>query len=338
MSNNISMFRQLCVFGILSFFLSSTFGEEEALVNTDSFIVEDDLKEAKTLPDNVSTEEKIEFPNNLKNTSSIAEKEQEESLLILVDLEGALFNKKNPSKKITLIQNESLAEEIKSYRENGAKILYLAEHTVDATFWFNTIKANSLPFEKSFSLSNEIFQVFENSIPSCRSGIILCQGKPHGEILGVVLNQLWVRTQFCPKKILFYTTQKQRGKIVETIAERIGACSEIKLIKSPISNFELKSTKIQLQAIADKRNSKIAAPALQVNSIKTQGQPINAGKKAVIIQQKPPVIQKKVKVESLLTEPKPKIAEASQNVNPTKIEDKKIHTNPLPEKNSLESI
>jgi hypothetical protein len=160
--------------------------------------------------------------------------DQKQSLLVLIDLQGALFHPKTAGAKIASIQNPQVAEAVKLYKQQGAKILYLAEHSSEVMFWQNSIKAIHLPFEESFSLSNEIFNGFEGSIPSCRSGIVLCQNQPLGEILGLVINQLWVRTQFSPQKILFYTVSKERGDIVSTIGLRIGALVEVNLVHGTI--------------------------------------------------------------------------------------------------------
>jgi hypothetical protein len=150
-------------------------------------------------------------------------------------LQGALFSQKTTNTKIASLQNTQLAEAIKLHQHQGAKILYLTEHRSEIMFWQNSIAANKLPIEKSFNLSNETFHGFENSMPSCRSGVVLCQGQPLGEILGLVINQLSVCTQFSPKKIVFYTADKQRGEIVSVIGSRIGALVEINLVEKAIT-------------------------------------------------------------------------------------------------------
>ncbi len=156
---------------------------------------------------------------------------QEQNVLILVDLQGALFYPKTTGAKVASIQNQQVAVAIKNYQQqHGAKILYLAEHSSEAMFWQSSVTASHLPFERSFSLDSQAFGGFEGSIPSCRNGIVLCQGQPLGEILGLVLNQLSVWTQFSPKKILFYTVSKQRGEIVSVIGSRIGALVEVNLV------------------------------------------------------------------------------------------------------------
>lgn len=160
---------------------------------------------------------------------------QEQNLLIIVDLQGALFYPKASSTKVASIQNPQVAEAIINYQQkHGAKILYLAEHSSEAMFWQNSIKASHLPLEERFSLDSQTFGGFEGSIPSCRGGIVLCQGQPLGEILGLVLNGLSVWTQFYPQKILFYTVNKDRGEIVSAIGSRIGALVEVNLVKGTV--------------------------------------------------------------------------------------------------------
>ena len=139
---------------------------------------------------------------------------QEQNLLILVDLQGALFYPKATGAKFATIQNQKVADSITALKKQGARVLYLAEHSSETMFWQNSITKSALPFEENFSLSNEIFRGFEGSMPSCRFGIVLCQSQPLGEILGLVINQLWVWTQFAPKKIIFFTNSKERGEIV----------------------------------------------------------------------------------------------------------------------------
>ena len=167
-----------------------------------------------------------------ENESALTE---EQNVLVLVDLQGALFYPKTTGAKVASIQNQQVAIAIKNYQQqHGAKILYLAEHSSEAMFWQNSIKASNLPFENSFSLSNEIFHGFENSIPTCRAGVVLCQGQPLGEILGIVINELWIRTQFSPQKIIFYTANKERGEVASVIGLRIGALVEVNLVEGII--------------------------------------------------------------------------------------------------------
>ena len=163
-------------------------------------------------------------------------------LLIICDLQGALFFPKSASQKVATIQNIEVAQLLKKHTEQGAKLLYVAEHQAEIMFWQNSIKANKLPLEANFNLSNEVFHGFESSLPSCRLGVVLCQGQPLGETLGIVINQLWIWTQFNPKKILFYTSNKQRGEIATEIGNRIGATVDVKLVKgivgtSPITTI-----------------------------------------------------------------------------------------------------
>jgi hypothetical protein len=160
---------------------------------------------------------------------------QEQSLLILVDLQGALFHPKTANANFTSVKNAQVAEAIRSYKKQNAKILYLAEHSSEAMFWQNSIRKSNLPFEESFSLSNEIFHGFDGSMPTCRSGIVLCQSQPLGEILGLVINQLWVWTQFAPKKIIFYTVSRERGEIVSSIGLRIGALVNVNLVHGVVA-------------------------------------------------------------------------------------------------------
>ncbi len=191
--------------------------------------------------------------------------EQEQNILVLVDLQGALFYPKAAGTKVASIQNQQVAEAIKNYKKQNTKILYLAEHPSEAMFWQNSIKGSHLPFEDSFSLSNEIFHGFEGSIPSCRNGVVLCQGQPLGEILGLVINQLWVWTQFSPQKILFYTTSKERGETVSAIGLRIGAFVEVNLVKGiigapPVPEVKEPATKKSASKISPKAPDTIESP------------------------------------------------------------------------------
>ncbi len=198
---------------------------------------------------------------------------QEQNVLIIVDLQGALFYPKTSSAKIASIQNPQVADAIKNYQQHhGAKILYLAEHSSEAMFWQNSIKASHLPLEERFSLDSQTFGGFEGSIPSCRNGIVLCQGQPLGEILGLVLNQLSVWTQFSPQKILFYTVNKTRGEIVSAIGSRIGALVEVSLVEGTVGTPPPPEVKDPLQ-------TKIAPP------IKITPQP---KKQKVITESTPP--------------------------------------------------
>jgi hypothetical protein len=176
---------------------------------------------------------------------------QEQNMLILVDLQGALFYPKTVSTKVASIQNQQVANAIKKYQQQKAKILYLAEYSSEAMFWQNSIKASHLPLEERFSLDSQAFGGFEGSIPSCRNGIVLCQGQPLGEILGLVINQLWVWTQFSPQKILFYTVSKQRGEIVSAIGLRIGALVEINLVEGIVGNPPVPEVKESLKRKVD---------------------------------------------------------------------------------------
>jgi hypothetical protein len=167
-------------------------------------------------------------------------------LLIICDLQGALFFPKTANQKVAAIQNPEIAQLLKKYHQQDIKLLYVAEHLAEPMFWQNSIKSGNLPVETNFNLSNEIFQGFENNLPSCRLGIVLCQGQPFGEILGIVINQLWVWTQFLPEKIIFYTTSKQRSEIVTVIGNRIGATVEVKLVPGIVGTPPiLISTKLQ---------------------------------------------------------------------------------------------
>lgn len=185
---------------------------------------------------------------------------QEQNILLLVDLQGALFHPKTSGTKVASIQNQQIANAIKAHHQQHAKILYLAEYSSEAMFWHNSIKANHLPLEERFSLDSQAFGGFEGSIPSCRNGIVLCQGQPLGEILGLVINQLWVWTQFSPQKILFYTTSKQRGEIVSAIGLRIGALVEVNLVAGIVGTPPLPEIK---ESPKTKANALLTSPTQQ---------------------------------------------------------------------------
>ena len=197
---------------------------------------------------------------------------QEQSLLILVDLQGALFHPKTANAKFASVKNAQVAEAIRSYKKQNAKILYLAEHSSEAMFWQNSIKASNLPFEESFSLSNEIFHGFEGSMPTCRSGIVLCQSQPLGEILGLVINQLWVWTQFAPQKIIFYTVSRERGEIVSSIGLRIGALVNVNLVHgivapTPVLNINKSSAEKSIFPEKLKKDKARSTPAKSLQDI-----------------------------------------------------------------------
>lgn len=197
----------------------------------------------------------------------------EQNVLVLVDLQGALFYPKTAGTKVASIQNQQVANAIKKYQQQNAKILYLAEYSSEAMFWQNSITSSHLPLEERFSLDSQAFGGFEGSIPSCRKGVVLCQGQPLGEILGLVINQLWVWTQFSPQKILFYTVSKQRGEIVSAIGLRIGALVEINLVEGIVGNPPVPNTaeppkikvasSISSQQKKEKATTAVEAPSKQ---------------------------------------------------------------------------
>lgn len=218
---------------------------------------------------------------------------QEQNLLILVDLQGALFHPKTANAKFASVQNAQVAEAIRSYKKQNAKILYLAEHSSEAMFWQNSIKASNLPFEESFSLSNEIFHGFEGSMPTCRSGIVLCQSQPLGEILGLVINQLWVWTQFAPQKIIFYTVSRERGEIVSSIGSRIGALVNVNLVRGimappPVLDINKSSTKKSTLPEELKKDNTPSAPEKSLQDILQKA--TNSPKEMAILEKTFPTI------------------------------------------------
>lgn len=183
--------------------------------------------------------------------------------LVICDLQGTLFLGNSRNQKIATIQNLEVAKSLKSHQQQGAKILYIEENKADCMFWQNSIKANKLPLETNFNLSNEIFYGFESSLPSCRLGVVLCQGQPLGEVLGIVINQLSVWSQLKPKKVLFYTSDKQHGHILSVIVNRMGIPVEVKFVKAEISlkqNFKSidsgKSKPIETKTTEKQKNVK----------------------------------------------------------------------------------
>lgn len=256
---------------------------------------------------------------------------QEENSLVLVDLEGALFYPKAKGAKVTSIQNSQVAEVIKNYHnQQSVKILYLAEQPSEIMFWQNSTKASHLPVEESFSLSNEIFGGFEGSIPSCRSGIVLCQGHPLGEVLGLVINQLWIRTQFLPQKIIFFTTSKERGEIVSNIGSRMGASTEIKLVRgitapSALTSKELLPKTEHTASLSSSENKKTIEQKVSLAQppVSPEQKPTRSKKIKVQVATVSP-IKKASPVEKPFTEPASPEPELEKTLPPIKIDESKL--------------
>jgi len=231
---------------------------------------------------------------------------QEQNLLILVDLQGALFYPKATGAKFATIQNQKVADSITALKKQGARVLYLAEHSSETMFWQNSITKSALPFEENFSLSNEIFRGFEGSMPSCRFGIVLCQSQPLGEILGLVINQLWVWTQFAPKKIIFFTNSKERGEIVSAIGLRIGAFTEVNLVRgivgtAPILNTKKPETSTLMQTMQTEKIKKHKPSIRKIKSLNDILQKATDSSKSFSSQEKmhPPIAIDESKLENV---------------------------------------
>ncbi len=256
------------------------------------------------------------WANESANPQENAPENDSDGLLIICDLQGALFFPKAANQKVATIQNAEIAQQLKAHHQRGAKLLYMAEHQVEIMFWQNSIKARDLPLEAKFSLSNEIFHGFENSLPSCRLGVVLCQGQPLGETLGIVINQLWIWTQFNPKKILFYTSDKQRGEMVTVIGNRMGVAVEVKLVNGIIGTPPVMPLKKPTLAKPKKAKHQQTKPQLLVKPVeKPIRKPANPKQDSEQPSAKPPKVM-------VITQD----AEIKQPLAPIKIDESKLET------------